>query len=120
MHCVSLLEARESIKIQAESVRVAQRRVDSTDLFLQAGRAEIRDLLEAQNSLNSAQDALTNAVVNYRIGELQFQRDLGVLEVGSDGLWVEFDPSSYNIDKIRQELEMHRPKEQGVNKQSED
>lgn len=94
----NLLEARETIRIQAEAVRVAQRRVDSTDLFLQAGRAEIRDLLEAQNALNSAQDALTNAVVNYRIGELEIQRDLGVLEVSSDGLWVEFDPDSFDSE----------------------
>ena len=93
----SLLEARETIQIQAEAVRVAQRRVDSTDLFLQAGRAEIRDLLEAQNALNSAQDSLTNAVVNYRIGELRLQRDLGVLEVDNTGLWVEFDPEQYDI-----------------------
>lgn len=93
-----LLEARETIRIQAEAVRVAQRRVDSTDLFLQAGRAEIRDLLEAQNALNSAQNALTSAVVNYRIGELELQRDLGVLEVSSDGLWVEFDPEAYRSE----------------------
>ncbi len=105
----SLLESRESIKIQAESVRVAQRRVDSTDLFLQAGRAEIRDLLEAQNALNAAQDALTNAVVTYRIGELQLQRDLGVLEVGSNGLWVEFDPKAYDIEVIRATLDQLRP-----------
>lgn len=104
-----LLEARESIKIQAESVRVAQRRVDSTNLFLQAGRVEIRDLLDAQNALNSAQDALTNAVVNYRIGELEFQRDLGVLEVSSDGLWVEFDPESYDIEGIKAVIDAQRP-----------
>lgn len=104
-----LLEARESIKIQAESVRVAQRRVDSTDLFLQAGRAEIRDLLEAQNALNSAQNALTNAVVNYRIGELELQRDLGVLSVRSDGLWTEFDPLAVDLDEIRELLETNNP-----------
>ncbi|MFG0245310.1 MAG: TolC family protein [Phycisphaerales bacterium JB052] len=104
-----LLEARESIKIQAESVRVAQRRVDSTNLFLQAGRAEIRDLLEAQNDLNSAQDALTNAVVNYRIGELELQRDLGVLVVRSDGLWTEFDADSVDLNAIRQTIEANSP-----------
>jgi outer membrane protein TolC len=97
----TLLEARESIRIQAEAVRVAQRRVDSTNLFLQAGRAEIRDLLESQNALNSAQDALTNAVVNYRIGELRLQRDLGVLEVNNRGDWVEFDPDSYDLESLR-------------------
>jgi len=99
-----LLESRESIQIQGEAVRVAKRRVDSTNLFLQAGRAEIRDLLEAQNALNAAQDALTNAVVNYRIGELEIQRDLGVLEVSSDGLWVEFDPDSYDIQATKETL----------------
>lgn len=108
----NLLEARESIKIQAESVRVAQRRVDSTDLFLQAGRAEIRDLLEAQNALNSAQNALTSAVVNYRIGELELQRDLGVLEVSSLGLWEEFDPQTYDIEAIRVTLKGMRPTNQ--------
>lgn len=101
----NLLEAREAIKIQAEAVRVAQRRVDSTNLFLQAGRAEIRDLLEAQNSLNSAQDALTSAVVNYRIGELRLQRDLGVLEVDNAGLWVEFDPATYDVSADRAAIE---------------
>jgi len=105
----TLLEARETIRIQAEAVRVAQRRVDSTNLFLQAGRAQIRDLLEAQSALNSAQDALTNAVVNYRIGELRLQRDLGVLEVNNDGLWVEFDPSQYDIAALQATIDQMRP-----------
>lgn len=105
----NLLEFRETIKIQAEAVRVAQRRVDSTNLFLQAGRAEIRDLLEAQNALNSAQDALTNAVVNYRIGELELQRDLGVLQVRGDGLWTEFDPTVINLEEIRELIEANTP-----------
>lgn len=104
-----LMEFRESIKIQAEAVRVAERRVESTDLFLQAGRAEIRDLLDAQNSLNSAQNALTNAVVSYRIGELELQRDLGVLEVGNDGLWEEFDPSSIDLEEYKAIIGANRP-----------
>jgi len=89
----SLLEARETLKIQAEAVEVARRRVESTNLFLQAGRAEIRDVLEAQNSLLSAQDSLTAALVNYRVSELELQRDLGVLQVDHTGLWTEFDPA---------------------------
>lgn len=88
-----LLEARESIQIQAQSVTVARRRVDSTNLFLEAGRAEIRDVLEAQSSLLSAQNALTAALVSYRINELALQRDLGLLEVNDRGLWQEYTPS---------------------------
>jgi len=87
-----LLEARESIQIQAAAVAVAKRRVESTNLFLEAGRAQIRDLLEAQDALISAQNALTSALVSYRLGELALQRDLGVLAVDEKGLWQEYVP----------------------------
>ncbi|MGB2984372.1 MAG: TolC family protein [Phycisphaerae bacterium] len=89
-----LLEAREGIRIQAEAVRVAERRVASTNLFLEAGRAEIRDLLEAQDALVNAQNALTASLVNYRVNELSLQRDLGRLEVNERGLWRDADPGS--------------------------
>jgi outer membrane protein TolC len=87
-----LLEARESILIQAEAVTVAERRVASTNVFLEAGRAEIRDVLEAQDALVNAQNALTAALVSYRVNELALQRDLGVLAVDERGLWQEYDP----------------------------
>ena len=78
-----LLEGRETIRIQAQAVNVARRRVDSTSEFLEAGRAEIRDVLEAQDALLTAQNSLTSALVNYRVNELSLQRDLGVLTVRS-------------------------------------
>lgn len=87
-----LLQARESFMIQVKAVTVARRRVESTTLFLQAGRAEIRDVLEAQEALVSAQDALTASLVDYRVAELELQRDLGVLEVDDQGLWHEYTP----------------------------
>ena len=43
-----LAQAHQSYEIQRQAVAVAQRRIESVDLFLQAGRAQIRDLLEAQ------------------------------------------------------------------------
>lgn len=86
----TLIQARESMAIQARSVELAQRRVDSTELFLQAGRAQIRDVLEAQEALVSARNALTAAVVTYRLAELELQRDMGVLTVDDDGLWEEY------------------------------
>ena len=88
----TLQEARESVKTQAMALTVARRRVASTDLFLQAGRAEVRDLLESQDALVNAQNALTAAVVGYRIAELELQRDLGVLEVNHEGVWREYTP----------------------------
>lgn len=87
-----MLESRESLRIQAQAVALAQRRVDSTSLLLKLGRAEIRDVLEAQEALLSAQNALTSALVNYRVSELQLQANLGLLEVDETGLWKEYRP----------------------------
>ncbi len=94
----TLLESRESLNIQAQSVVVAQKRVKSSSLFLEAGRIQIRDLLEAQDALLSAQNSLTAAVVSYRIAELELQRDLGLLKVNEQGLWEEFSPEEINYD----------------------
>jgi outer membrane protein TolC len=87
-----LIEARESLRIQALSKELAQKRVKSANLFLEAGMAQIRDLLEAQEALISAQNALTSALVRYRVAELELQRDLGVLEVNEKGVWREYEP----------------------------
>lgn len=89
----ALREARDSLHIQGLSVTLARRRVRGADLNLQAGRVPIRDLLEAQEALLSAQNALASAAVAYRLAELDLQRDLGVLIVTPDGLWREFTPS---------------------------
>ena len=97
-----LREGRESIRIQALSVELANRRVGGANLNLQAGRVEVRDLLEAQDDLLSAQNSLTAATVDYRIAELSLQRDLGLLEVSDDGLWKEFDPK--NIENEESDL----------------
>ena len=87
-----MLEARENMYIQAKAVYVAQKRVKSVNMFLEAGRAQTRDLLEAQDDLLSAQNLLTASVVDYRIAELEIQRDIGVLEVDEKGLWHEYEP----------------------------
>jgi len=63
----TLLESREGLQIQATAVALAERRVESTRIFLDEGRAETRDLLEAQDDLLSAQNALTSALVDYRV-----------------------------------------------------
>lgn len=84
--------AREGVRIQRQAVALAEKRVHSTDLFLQAGRAQIRDLLESQEALLNARNGLTSAIVNYRNAELALQRDLEVLTVNRDGLWEEFTP----------------------------
>ena len=87
-----LLEARENVVIQSQAVKLAEKSVRSTDMHLQAGRAAIRDVLDAEESLLSARNSLDSALVNYRIAELTLQRDLGVLDVSAEGTWQEYRP----------------------------
>jgi outer membrane protein TolC len=85
-----LFEARKTLVIQAQAVALAEKRVRSISLFMEAGRAETRDLLEAQDALLNAQNSLTAARVDYRIAELEIQRDMGVLTVTDAGVWEEY------------------------------
>jgi outer membrane protein TolC len=85
-----LFEARKTLVIQAQAVALAEKRVRSISLFMEAGRAATRDLLEAQDALLTAQNRLTAARVDYRIAELEIQRDMGVLTVSDTGLWKEY------------------------------
>ena len=87
--CRRLEETRAAYAIQQQAYDLARRRVDSTELMLQAGRAEMRDLLEARESLLSAQNSLVSARVAYRVAEWTLLRDLETLEVTEEGLWKE-------------------------------
>ncbi len=88
----TLLQTRESYQIQSRAVELARQRVDSAALFLEAGRAQVRDVLDAQDDYVSAQNDRIAALVDYRIAELELQRDMGVLEVDYKGLWSEYRP----------------------------
>lgn len=87
----TLRENREQLKIQFLAVSLAERRVSNNDLLFQAGRAEMRDVLEAQSALLSAQNSLFGAIKGYRMKELELQKELGVLNVTMDGVWKESD-----------------------------
>ena len=88
----SMSEARESLKIQNLAVSVAEKREDSTSKFFDAGRAQLRDVLEAQESLLTARNSLTSAVIDYRVAELEFQQNAGLLEIDKNGMIVEYSP----------------------------
>lgn len=83
----TLAELEETYNIQKQAVALAEKRVDSTRIFLEAGRTQIRDVLEAQEALVSAQNALVSIIISYHTASLSLQRDLGLLEVNEKGLW---------------------------------
>ena len=82
-------ESIESLKIQSRALLLAQKRVKSTNMFYEAGRAQMRDLLEAQEALISAKNGLTSAAAAYKTAEWEFQRDAGLLWINERGLWEE-------------------------------
>ena len=83
------------------AVQSAETGLRSANMFFEAGRSELRDLLEAQSALLTARNALTSAVINYRIAELQFQRDAGILKIDDNGLLIEYESGEDSSDNNR-------------------
>ncbi|HOV21494.1 MAG TPA: TolC family protein [bacterium] len=83
----NLEEAYQSHLIQRNSLNLAEKRVDSTDLLFQAGRAETRDLLEAQNAYLSAETSLTSASINYISAYLDYLLSCEMIEVDIEKVW---------------------------------
>lgn len=81
-------QARQSYQIQKNAVELANRRVESATLSLQAGRVQIRDLLEAQTAQVQARNALTQSLVDYHLARLRLLIDIGVADTGEDRFWL--------------------------------
>ncbi|HYC77581.1 MAG TPA: TolC family protein [Planctomycetota bacterium] len=82
----TVAERRETYDIQRAAVEVAVRRRESVIEFRNRGDASTRDLLEAQEALVDAENALAEALVEYRVAYLEFYRDTGALVVRPEGL----------------------------------
>ena len=84
----TLEQRRQNYEIQKNALELANRRVDSTTLLLEAGRAEVRDLVDAQDSQISAQNAVTTALVDYQQNRLQLMLDVGALRTDVPKFWL--------------------------------
>jgi outer membrane protein TolC len=85
----SLNSYGQTCAIQKVSVELSEKRVESTQLLFEGGRINIRELLDAQDDLDSARIALTQALVNHRISWLKLLYQLGQLPVSAENLWSE-------------------------------
>jgi outer membrane protein TolC len=83
----NLQETAEAHAIQTKALQLAEKRVKSTAMFLESGRAQTRDLLDAQEALVNAQSALTDALVSYHAAYWNLLRDTGRLQVDAGGVW---------------------------------
>lgn len=87
-----LEESRQNYLIQKNARTLARQRVQVMPLLLQAGQANIRDQLDAEADLLSAENAVTKAVVDFHIARLTFLKNLGTLNVEADGFWLPDQP----------------------------
>lgn len=84
------LKARaDNFEIQQSALTLSERRRDSTNMNFEAGRAQTRDVLEAQEDLVAAQDAVTAALVDYYLATLGLYRDMEALRVDAQGIHFE-------------------------------
>jgi len=82
-----LQKTADQYEIQKSSLALAEQRVESNRLLLDAGRATVRVLLDSQDALLDAQNNLTSALVSHLNARLSFFRDVGILQVRPDGMW---------------------------------
>jgi len=82
----SLLQSRESYKLQVRSVAIADRRRKLASLQQKQGLASARDVLEAEEAFRSAQNGMTSALVQYTNTRLDFLGKLGMLAVDERGM----------------------------------
>ena len=82
------LERRlESLAIQRQLIEDQTKNLRIAEILFERGDNENRDVIEANQSLLDAQNALIDEQVGYEIARLQLMRDLGILFVDETGMW---------------------------------
>jgi outer membrane protein TolC len=87
----TLEQARRAYQISEIGVKLAERRVEEQELLADLGRAKALDQVDAQNSLLSSKDQLTQALVAHTVARLQFWDNMGILYIKDNGQWQEPD-----------------------------
>ena len=85
----SLERSRQDYLIQQNALVLANQRVDIMPIQVELDPStDIRDVLEAQADLVRAQNAVTEAMVDYHVTRLNLLKDLGTLNVESSQFWL--------------------------------
>lgn len=82
-----LKETADRYKIEKNSLKLADERVEMNKVLLDAGRVTTRILLLSQDSLLAAQNNVTMALIDNLDAKLSFYRDVGIMQVRPDGMW---------------------------------
>lgn len=84
---------KQSYEIQKGAVELAEKRVEANKLRLKAGTLIFRRLSESQDALIDAQNAVTNALVDYQQARLALYTDIGIIDVDKKEFWLQKNPT---------------------------
>jgi outer membrane protein TolC len=96
----TLEQSRQSYEIQVRAKALADRRVESSELSLQAGRIQVRDVVDAQTARVQAYNAATAALVDYHLTRMRLLLDLGILKTGEEKFWLDAGDLPMTIDDV--------------------
>ena len=79
---------KKNYKIQVGALKLAKNRVEGNRLRLKAGNLLFRRLSESQDALIDAQNAVTDALVDYQESRLRLYEELGILNIEQSNFWL--------------------------------
>jgi len=82
-----LIVSEQRLEIDRQTVRIAALQYD--DVATGAGQTNSLSLLNALDAVLSAQNALVGDWINYETNRLNIFRDMGIMEINSEGVWVD-------------------------------
>lgn len=85
----SVLLQQASLRIQLLSRDLADQRRKCADNRFEQGRVSNREVVDAENALLRARNALAQAQIQYRRAVLEFLRDTGMLRLDDEGQWAD-------------------------------
>jgi outer membrane protein TolC len=113
----TLEQAKRNYEINEIGVKIAERRVEEQELLAEFGRAKALDQVDAQNSLLSSKDQLTQALVAHTVARLQFWVNMGILYIKEDGQWEDMEepPRSASLPRSQRPAENTNSKQKQRN-----
>jgi outer membrane protein TolC len=82
-----MAEAKDRYLLQQQGRELARKRLENTTLLLHYGRANTRDVLDAQEDLYDAEDDFINALADFAVAQMNFLRDTETLWILPDGTY---------------------------------
>lgn len=85
-----LVLARQQYDLAVQDLALSERRLEvETDFFKEDKTTSARDLIDAQQKLINARDAVTATLITHTVARLTLWKDMGILYITKDGAWVD-------------------------------